>query len=643
MAQKSASFKKGVHRGRPRKQTKFLGPVANLEEHVPPDWWRTLFGPVYLKTDGDVVEDTNLTRTEVDVILEILQPSPDAAILDLCCGQGRHSLELARRGYTGVCALDRSRYLIQKAKNQARKEGLNVAFKEGDARKLPYPDESFDYVLLLGNSFGYFESIRDDILVLREVMRVLKPMGKVFIDVADGEYLRNNFKARSWEWIDKRYFVCRERSLSTDRTRLISREIVIHAQKGVVVDQFYSERLYSEKSLKELLEKSGFSEITFHGEFVPQSSRNQDLGMMEQRILVTARVNKQKKRVQKKGLIRSQKEIVVLLGDPKQKDFLKPGTVFDEDDFYTIEQLKEALSRLERFRFTFLDNHGTLIRELIGLKGKVDLVLNFCDEGFKNDPYKELHIPALLEMLDLPYTGSGPQCLAYCYDKSLVRGVAREMGVPVPRACFIKPEDMAFSIPIAFPVIVKPNFGDSSFGITEKSVCFSLEELVEAIAWIREKLGYTQPILVEEFLTGKDLSVGIIGNLPDNYIVLPITEEDYSELPPDLPRICGYEAKWLPDSPYGKVRSVKAEIPESIEKLIVEHSLKLIERFGCRDYVRLDWRLDEEGYPRLLEINPNPGWCYDGHLAKMAAIGGMSYSELLQTIIETALLRIERQ
>lgn len=365
--------------------------------------------------------------------------------------------------------------------------------------------------------------------------------------------------------------------------------------------------------------------------------------MMEQRILVAARANKQRKPIYRTSLTRSQREVVVLLGDPTQRDFLKPGTVFDEDDFYTINQLKEALREIKKFNFTFLDNHETLIKDLMALKGKVDLVLNFCDEGFKNDPYKELHIPALLEILNLPYTGSGPQCLAYCYDKSLVRGVAREMGIPVPRACFIRPEDTTFSIPIAFPVIVKPNFGDSSFGITEKSVCFSLEKLIEAIAWIREKLGYTQPILVEEFLTGKDLSIGIIGNIPDNYYVLPITEEDYSELPADLPRICGYEAKWLPDSPYGKIKSVKAEIPESTEKLIIEHSLKLAVRLGCRDYVRLDWRLDDEGHPRLLEINPNPGWCYDGHLAKMAAIAGMSYPELLQSIIETALSRIERQ
>ena len=193
---------------------------------------------------------------------------------------------------------------------------------------------------------------------------------------------------------------------------------------------------------------------------------------------------------------------------------------------------------------------------------------------------------------------------------------------------------------MSFPVIVKPNFGDSSFGITVRSVCSTIEELSAAIEEIRTKFGYEKPILVEEFLTGKDLTVGIIGNPPDDYIVLPIAEEDYSVLPPGLPPICGYEAKWLPDSPYWKLRSIPADLPDDVEKAIIEDCLQLFQRLGCRDYARFDWRLDAEGRPKLLEVNPNPGWCWDGHLAKMAALQGMSYAEMLLAILQAAERRL---
>jgi D-alanine-D-alanine ligase len=613
--------------------TKSLGPVPNLEEHVNSEWWRQIFNSTYLKTDGDVVDDLQVTAKEVDAFCEILKLEKDQRILDVCCGQGPDVLELARRGFANVEGLDRSHYLIQRARGQAKKEGLNVKFKEGDARKLPYATDTFDVVTILGNSFGYFETIEDDMRVLKEVRRVLKPWGRLLIDVADGEYLRRKFQPRSWEWIDKNYFVCRERSLSLDKQRLISREVVTHVEKGVVADQFYAERLYSRKGIQELLTKAGFSDVIVHGQISGDSQRNQDLGMMEKRIMVTGSVRKEwTPRKRKKEF----KTVTVLFGDPSKPDPLKPLCVFDDDDFYTIDQLKSALRELDAYRYNYLNNHDTLIDDLRKLVGKTDFVFNLCDEGFGNDPRKELHVPSLLEVLGIPYTGGGPQCLAFCYDKSLVRGVAQEMQVPVPEGFFIKAEDSTFELSFAFPVICKPNFGDSSFGITQRSVTNTVEELVNAITEIREKFGYEKPILVEEFLTGKDFTVGIIGNPPESYMVLPIIEEDYSMLPPDLPKLCGYEAKWQPDSPYWQIKSIPAQLPEAAEKLVVECCLKLFERLECRDYCRFDWRLDAQGTPKLLEINPNPGWCWDGHLAKMSKIAGISYSEMLEAILKAA-------
>ncbi|MBI5118928.1 methyltransferase domain-containing protein [Candidatus Poribacteria bacterium] len=625
------------HSERPKR---VLGPVPNLEEYVRPDWWRGIFNSIYLKTDADVVDDDNITRHEIGLFLEILNNlSPEDRILDLCCGQGRHSLELSRRGFKNVEGLDRSSYLIQKAKKSAQQQLLSVKFREGDARKLPYPSDTFDVIMILGNSFGYFETVKDDLRVLQEVFRILKPWGKLLIDVTDGEYVKKHFQARSWEWIDKKLFVCRERSLSADKQRLISREVVTHVGKGVIADQFYAERLYTRKSLGELIKEARFSDCTIHGEISPNSRRNQDLGMMEQRIITTALVRKEWTPLKSKsnGVARN---VVVIMGDPHKPDPLKPSSVFDDDDFYTIDQLKDALRELEEYRFSYLCNHDSLIHDMRRLAGRADLVLNLCDEGFTNDPRKELHVPALLEALDIPYTGARPQCLAYCYDKSLVRGIASEMEIPVPKAFFIKPEDTKFELPFGFPVIVKPNFGDSSFGITQRCVANSLEELLNAISEIREQFGYDKPILAEEFLPGKDLSVGIIGNPSTSYNVLPITEEDYSAVPDELPRICGYEAKWRPDSPYWNIKSIRAQLSEEVERSIVEWCLKLFERLECRDYARFDWRLDADGNPRLLEVNPNPGWCWDGHLAKMAKFASMSYAQMLEAILRAAELRL---
>ncbi|SDL64241.1 D-alanine-D-alanine ligase [Catalinimonas alkaloidigena] len=633
----------------PKKKTKkrditqVLGPVDSLEYYVKADWWKEIFNANYLRTDGDVVDDPTITQDEIDQFLNVIHPENEAFILDLCCGQGRHSMELARRGFTNVFGLDRSHYLINRAKKQSKAEGLNVNFKEGDARKLPYRTDTFDYVIIPGNSFGYFESLDDDYKVLKEVMRILKPQGKLLLDLTDGDYIRKNYEARSWEWIDKNYFVCRERSLSSDSERLVSREVITHTKKGVIADQFYAERLYTPQSITQLLKNSGFASPEVHNEVLTatQSQRNQDLGMMARRILVTGVADK--KWAPKRSKTKTQRSVMVMMGDPRIQDKVKPDGTFDEDDFHTINALKEALGESKDFQFSYFDNHKQMLQQLATRKEKekIDFVFNLCDEGFNNEATKELHVPALLEMLEIPYSGGNPQCLAYCYDKSLVRGVARELDLPVPEAFVIKPEDTTFiDFPIQFPVIVKPNQGDSSMGITQNSVCHNILELESALMYVREKMGYETSILVEEYLTGKDISVGIIGNLPDNYTVLPIIEEDYSALPEGLPKICGYEAKWDPQSPYWKIKSIPAELPEETSRFLVASCLKLFGRLGCRDYARFDWRLDSNGTPRLLEANPNPGWCWDGHLAKMAKLADISYAEMLHRIVRAAELRI---
>ncbi|MEX0822643.1 MAG: methyltransferase domain-containing protein [Rhodothermales bacterium] len=619
--------------------TRTLGPVDDLEPFVPAEWWRALFGSTYLLTDADVM-DASVTEMETSRFIELLQLLPDESVLDLCCGHGRHAIELARRGYSRVEGLDRSRYLIRKAREAARREGLSMRFREGDSRRLSYPARTFDAVLLAGNSFGYFDSREENLKVLQESGRVLKENGRLLLDVVDANYLREHFAPRSWEWLDARHFVCRERTLSEDGSRLFSREVITNTEEGVLADQFYAECLFNDEELRSLLEEAGFEDVEPAGSHAPPSQRMQDTGMMGHRTIFTARRGRRVSAADTRHAARK-RHVAVVMGDPRLPDDMKLGGVFDEDDFYTIDQLREALRSLDGYEITYVDDHAKLVDRIKELSD-LDFVLNLCDEGYMNDPRKEMHVPALLDVAGVPYSGAGPQCLAFCYDKSLVRGVAREMGIPVPEARFVRPGTSTIDlVDVGYPVIVKPNSGDCSVGITAQSVAYTPDDLAVSLKTVRSQVGTHRPLLVEEFLTGKDLTIGIIGNAAGGYTVLPVTEDDYSGLPPDLPPICGYEAKWLPESPYMlDVQTVLADISDATRGLIEECSIALFERLGCRDYARFDWRLDAAGHPRLLEANPNPGWCWDGHLAKQAAFAGHSYSDMLQRILDAAERRV---
>src|SRR6202140_4958794 len=142
-----------------------LGPVSGLERHLPSEWWRTLFNSLYLETDGDIVENDRNTQQEVDLLIRSAGIERNDRILDLCCGQGRHSLDLARRGFQHVTGLDRSRYLIRLARKRAKHCNLQVSYHEGDARNFPLGAGEFRCVYILGNSFGYFERPEDDLAV----------------------------------------------------------------------------------------------------------------------------------------------------------------------------------------------------------------------------------------------------------------------------------------------------------------------------------------------------------------------------------------------------------------------------------------------------------------------------------------------
>ena len=182
-------------------------------------------------------------------------------------------------------------------------------------------------------------------------------------------------------------------------------------------------------------------------------------------------------------------KIVVIHGDPTKPNDILPGGKWDHDDFYTVQRAREALTQLEpRFSFKWLCNHDTLLEDLRNLKqrNEVDLVLQLCDEGWMNNSRMEMHVVAYLDMLDIHYTGAGPKTIAVTYDKQGVLKVAESIGIPVPRSIYVDQEEAELSsidphkYGLEYPVIVKPNSTDGSFGITSKSVCHNLEQIKEA-------------------------------------------------------------------------------------------------------------------------------------------------------------------
>lgn len=294
----------------------------------------------------------------------------------------------------------------------------------------------------------------------------------------------------------------------------------------------------------------------------------------------------------------------VILGDPRLPDKIKKNGKFNPEDLQTIQELKKTLKLLKHFEFEYWDDHKTLFQEL--LYHRPLFVFNLCDEGFNNQATQELHVPALLEILNIPYTGAGPACLALCYNKATTRLIAQNIGVPVPLEIY---HCAAFSKPASFPTlpaIIKPNFGDGSYGITPSCVVFTQDEFNQYIASLPIQI--KSSFLVQEFLPGREFSVGIIGN-PGNFEILPILEIDYSHLPKNSPQLLCYESKWLPESPYWQlIKFKKARISNTMKRVLCNYVVTLFEEVGCRDYARFDFRCDANANVKLLEINPNPGF-----------------------------------
>lgn len=335
------------------------------------------------------------------------------------------------------------------------------------------------------------------------------------------------------------------------------------------------------------------------------------------------------------------RHIAVITGDHGQPDPTKRGGRYNDEDMVTHAAMKAAFESLGSHRFSVWSEHGTLLDRL--RDDPPDMVVNFCDTGFRNVPTQELHLPAYLELLGIPYTGAPPAAMVICFDKAIVRLVAQAHGVPVPREAYIGADAPLDALPDIYPALIKPNAADGSVGITKDAVVHTPAEARDYLAWLRAALP-GRDALMQDYLPGPEYGVGLIGNPDDDLTVLPPLEVDFSGLPQGLAPILSYESKAYPDSPYWtEIKFKRANIAADLEARLAVWTRLLFRRLGLRDYGRFDFRVGADGEPKLMEVNPNPAWANDGKLAFMAGFAGLSYPEMLRLFLNGAIARITRE
>jgi D-alanine-D-alanine ligase len=253
---------------------------------IDPNWWKTIFDETYLITDARSICDQGLTCREVDFLEQALAPEKSWPILDLCGGQGRHSLELSRRGFMDLTVVDYSEVLIDLGRETAQKEGLNIVFVRSDARDIDLPSQRFKAIIVMASSFGYIIDERENEKILCEAFRLLMPEGIILLDLPNREYILKNLNPQSWHEADEDIVVCRQRSLDDDV--ICGREIVISKMRGLIRDKNYCTRLYSREKITTMLTSAGFDFPTIQNDFVSHEIDG-DYGVMTNRMIIIAR------------------------------------------------------------------------------------------------------------------------------------------------------------------------------------------------------------------------------------------------------------------------------------------------------------------------------------------------------------------
>jgi D-alanine-D-alanine ligase len=274
---------------------------------------------------------------------------------------------------------------------------------------------------------------------------------------------------------------------------------------------------------------------------------------------------------------------------------------------------------------------------------KPDLVFNLA-ESFSGQSALEASVAGLLNLLRLRYTGSSPSGLMMAGDKSISTKILRASGIKTPDSSTLFRGAVESVDKLAFPLIVKPPQEDASLGITGKSVVRDIQELFSQLDHLHTE--YSSPILVEEFIDGREFYIGVLGNQQPQ--ALPVVEMDFTGFPADKPRIASWSAKWGEDGEGSgaEFAGTKSIFPESLDEQLMERmnriAIDAFQALRLRDYARVDMRVREDGEVYVLEVNPN---CYlerEAEFSRAARRSGLEYEALVARIVELANARYAR-
>jgi len=305
------------------------------------------------------------------------------------------------------------------------------------------------------------------------------------------------------------------------------------------------------------------------------------------------------------------------------------------DDQDTVDAVMGALrERHEVIPIDAAEDPYNALRE-----SRPDIVFNMAEGVF--GPCREGHIPSILEYLNIPYTASDPLTLNICLDKSRAKEILAYHGLPTARFRVVAEKGLAFNS-LHFPLLVKPLFEGSSMGIRNDSLVRNQEDLRARISWVLER--FRQPALVEEFLPGREFTVAILGNGAEAR-VLPIVEIRFDALPAGMNPIYSYEAKWIWDQSSNPLRifDCPARIDPGSAAEIERICLEAYRTMRCRDWCRIDVRLDRSNCPHIIELNPLPGILPrpedNSCFPKAARAAGITYNQLIITVLDAACRR----
>ena len=270
-----------------------------------------------------------------------------------------------------------------------------------------------------------------------------------------------------------------------------------------------------------------------------------------------------------------------------------------------------------------------------------DIVFNIA-EGL-NGVNREAHVPAICEFYGVPYSGSDPFTLALCLDKARTKETLNFHRIATaPFTVVRSAADLAKARALPLPLFVKPLHEGSSKGITDKNLCWDYDQLATQTQFLLDN--YHQPVLVEQYLPGKEFTCGVLGN-GDEAVVLPIVGMNFETLPEGALPIYSFDAKFVWDRPENPldIFECPAKVSPALRSAIESTVLAAFHALGCRDWARVDVRLDAAGVPNLIEVNPLPGILPkpedNSCLPKAARAAGIGYDELIQSCLRHAAAR----